>query len=50
MFVVMGLVVLVVFLGMRMDHRLLALILILIASLLAALSYLRVLSLSRRRF
>ena len=48
MFVVMGLVVLVVFLGMRMDHKLLALILILVAGLLAFLSYRRVLALSKR--
>lgn len=48
MFVVMGLTVGVVFLGMNMDQRLLAVILILLASLLAALSYLRVLSLSKR--
>ena len=48
LFAVMGLIVLVVFLGTRMDHRLLALMQILIASLLAALSYARVLALSRR--
>lgn len=48
MFVVMGLVVLSVFLGTQIDHRLLALVLILISALLAALSYLRVMSLSSR--
>ena len=45
MFVVMGLIVLVVFLGLRMDHRLLALILTAIVSALAALSYRRVMHL-----
>ena len=49
MFVVMGLVVLVVILGLRMDHRLLALAFILLATLLAALSYLRVMSLAKRK-
>ena len=49
MFVVMGLVVLVVILGLRMDHRLLALAFILPATLLAALSYLRVMSLAKRK-
>ena len=39
MFAVMGLTVLVVFLGMRMDHRLLTLLLILAAGILALLSY-----------
>ena len=48
MFVVMGLLVLVVFLGLRMDHRLLALAFTLLAALLAALSYLRVMSLAKR--
>jgi len=48
MFVVIGLVVLVVILGLRMDHRLLALALILLATLLAALSYLRVMSLAKK--
>ena len=47
MFVVMGLVVLVVFLGTRMDHDLLALIFILITAALAAVCYKRVLSLSK---
>ena len=49
MFVVMILTVAVVILGMRMDHRLLTLILIVIAALLAFLSYLRALSLAKRR-
>ena len=48
LFVVMGLTVLVVFLGLRMDHRLLAVILTLIAALLALLSYLRVMALSKK--
>jgi ABC-2 type transport system permease protein len=48
LFVVMGLIVLMVFLGMRLDHRLLALIMTAIAALLAALSYLRVMALARR--
>ena len=47
MIVVMGLVVLVVFLGMRMDHKLLAVIFILIAAALAALSYRRAMSLAK---
>ena len=46
MFVVMGLTVLVDFLGTRMDHRLLTLTGIVIASALAALSYMRVLRLT----
>ena len=49
MFAAMGLTVLVVFLGTKMEHSLLTLILILITSVLAALSYLRVMALSRRR-
>ncbi len=48
MFVVMGLVVLVVFLGMQMDHKLLALIFILIVSALALLSYLRAMALAKK--
>ena len=48
MFVVMGLSVLVVVLGMHMDHRLLMLVFILLAALLTALNYRRVLSLARR--
>ena len=47
MFVVMALTVLVVFLGMRMDHRLLTLLLMLPVALLAALSYRRVMKLSK---
>ena len=49
MFVVMGLTVLAVFLGMKLDHRLLALGFTLIAAVLAILSYMRVMALSRRR-
>jgi ABC-2 type transport system permease protein len=48
MFVVMGLIVLVVFLGTRMDQRLVTLALTLIAAVLALLSYRRVMILSRR--
>ena len=47
MFVVMGLIVLVVFLGLRMDHRLLAFILTAIVSALTALSYRRVMHLAK---
>ena len=47
MLVVMGLIVLMVFLGTRMDHRLMALIMILIAAVLAALCYRRVLKLAQ---
>lgn len=47
MFVVMGLCVLTVFLGLKLDHRLIALVFILIAGLLAALSYRRVMKLSK---
>ncbi len=49
LFAVMGLAVLVVFLGMRMDSRVVTIILTLVASALAALSYARVMALSRRR-
>ena len=49
MFVVMGLVVLVVILGLRIDHRLLTLAFIMLATVLAALSYLRVMSLAKRK-
>lgn len=49
MFVVMGLVVLVVFLGTFIDHRVLTLIFILIASALAGLSYYIVMLLSKDR-
>ena len=48
MFVVMGLTVGVVFLGLIMDHALIALVMTGIALLLAALSYLRVMALSKR--
>ncbi len=48
MFVVMGLTVLVVFLGTKMDFKLLTLLLILIASVLALLSYRRVLGIVRK--
>lgn len=48
MFAVMGLTVLVVILGLKMDHRLLALGFTLIAVLLAGLSYLRVTKLARK--
>ncbi len=47
MFAVMGLTVLVVILGMRIDHRLLALGFTGVALLLAGLSYLRVMKLAR---
>ena len=46
MFVCMGLVVLSVFLGMRVDHVLLTLVMILIAAALAFLSYRRVMALA----
>ena len=48
MFVVMALIVGVVFLGMKIDHILIALIMTAIALILAALSYLRVMSLAKR--
>ena len=48
MFAVMGLMVLVVFLGTQIDHRLLTLILILFTSVLVGLSYMRVMTLSKR--
>ena len=48
MFVVMGLCVLVIFLGTRMDHRLLTIGFILLASVLAGLSYLRVMALAKK--
>ena len=44
----LGLTVLVVFLGMRMDHKLLAVILILVVAALAALSYRIVMRLSKK--
>ncbi len=48
MFVVMGLTVLVVFLGTRMDHRLLTVAGIIIAGALASLSYVQVLQMIKR--
>ena len=48
MFVVMGLVVLSVALGTRMDHRILTVIMIFVSSVLAILSYMRVMSLCRK--
>ena len=48
MFAVMILVFLMVILGLRMNHQLLALIMILAASVLAALSYLKVMAFARR--
>ena len=48
MFVVMGLIVLVVFLGTRMDHRLLTVAEIIIADALASLSYTQVLRMTKR--
>lgn len=48
MFVVMGLAVLVVFLGTFMNHRLLTIIFTLIAAVLAALSYFRTLALAEK--
>ncbi len=50
MFVVMGLVVLVVFLGTKMSSSLLTVICILVAAVLALLSYVRVLSLAKKSF
>ena len=48
MFVVMALTVVSVILGLHMDHRLIALGFTLIAAILAALSYLRVMALAKR--
>ena len=48
MFIVMGLIVLMVWLGTKMDHALLTIIMILIAGLLTLLSYLRVMALAKR--
>jgi len=48
MIVAMGMVVLAVILGMRMDHRILTMIFIMAASLLAGLSYLRAMALAER--
>ena len=50
MFLVMALIILVVFIGMRLDHRLLALLLIGIVSLLAFVSYKRAIVLAQREF
>lgn len=47
MFVTMGLCVLTVFLGTKIDHKIIALAFILIATALAALSYRRVMKLSK---
>ena len=47
MFVVMGLIVLMVFLGTRMNHSLLTVIMILVAAVLAAASWMRVRSLTK---
>lgn len=48
MFVVMGLTALVIFLGIGMDHILLAVIFILIAGVMAAFCYLRAMALANR--
>jgi ABC-2 type transport system permease protein len=48
MFVVMALCVLVVYLGTLMDRRLLTIIFIVIVSVLAGLSYRKVMSLSKK--
>ena len=48
MFIVMGLIVLMVWLGTKMDHALLTIIMILIAGLLTLLTYLRVMALAKR--
>jgi ABC-2 type transport system permease protein len=49
MFVVLGLTVLVVVLGMKFDHKVLSLGFTLIAALLAGLSYLKVMALTKNR-
>ncbi|MBP3824361.1 MAG: hypothetical protein ILA11_01320 [Butyrivibrio sp.] len=49
MFVVMILVVLIVFLGMRIDHKILALLFTAIAGVLALISYKRALALAERK-
>ena len=46
MFIVMGLCVLTVFLGTKLDHKLIAGVFILISGILASLSYMRVMKLS----
>lgn len=48
LFVTMALIGLTIFLGTRMDHKLLTLILILITTVLAALSYRKVMTLAKR--
>ena len=48
MLAAMGMTVLVVFLGTKMDHRLLAILLILLVSVLAILSYMRAMALAKR--
>ena len=48
MIAAMGLVVLAVWLGMCMDHRILTLVFILAVSVLAGLSYLRAMALAER--
>ncbi len=48
MFVVMGLAVLVVFLGTQMDHNLVTIALTLVATVLATLSYMAVLRIAKR--
>jgi ABC-2 type transport system permease protein len=48
MFVTMGLCVLTVFLGTKLDHRLITGVLILITAVLSALSYRRVMILSKK--
>ena len=49
MIVAMGLIILNIFLGMRFDHRLIALVFILIVALLAILCYLWVMSVAKRK-
>ena len=49
MFVVIGMVVAVVFLGMRINHRLTTIVWILAVTMLAVLSYLRVMALAREK-
>ena len=48
LFVTMALIGLTIFLGTRMDHKLLTLILILITAVLAALSYRKAMTLAKR--
>ena len=49
MFITMGLIVGTVFLGIKTDHRVLTLVLLLISAALSALSYIRVMSLSEKQ-